>query len=188
MPPTTTSTARSTSLAAAASATASSVALSSTNNSIGRPSRPPRALMSSITILATLTLAIPMNESGPVWSVTRPTRAGRLIAAVIVASRFVRAEQRRGLGLGEVAGFLQDGRDGRVGDEARPAFFVPVEQRPHAVRFGRVGEHRRALRAVLGALLGAFGTEHVEESVDVLDGRGCQDHDGSPPRRPGWPG
>src|SRR5690348_18291437 len=54
--PPTTSTARSTSLAAATSATLSSVALSSTNNSTGRPRRPPRSLRSSITILATLTL------------------------------------------------------------------------------------------------------------------------------------
>ena len=37
----------------------SSVAPFSTNNSTGRPRRPPRSLRSSITILATLTLAIP---------------------------------------------------------------------------------------------------------------------------------
>ena len=29
--------------------------------------------MSSMTILATFALAMPMNESGPVWSVTTPT-------------------------------------------------------------------------------------------------------------------
>ena len=41
--------------------------------------------MSSVTILATLTLAMPMKDSAPVWSVIRPTRAGRLITLVIVA-------------------------------------------------------------------------------------------------------
>jgi len=41
--------------------------------SIWRPSRPLFALMSSTTIFATLALAIPMNESGPVWSAMTPT-------------------------------------------------------------------------------------------------------------------
>src|SRR4051794_1872903 len=179
MPPTTTSTAvRSTSLAATVSATLSSVALSSMNNSTGRPSRPPRALMSSITILATFALAMPMNESGPVWSVMTPTRAERLIAVVIVvSSRAVGTEQRGGLRLAEVAGFLEDRRHFGVGDELRPPVFVPVEERPHAVRLVRVLEHRRALRAVQPALLGALRTEHVEEPLDVFDGGRCQDHD-----------
>src|SRR6266487_2714467 len=86
MPPATTSTsAFRASPAAAMCATWSSVALSSTYSSTGRPSRPPRALMPSVTILARLTLAMPMKESAPVWSVIRPTRAGRLIRLVIVA-------------------------------------------------------------------------------------------------------
>ena len=53
-------------LGAAACAALSSVALSSMNNSIGWPRRPPSSLMSSITILATFALAIPMNDRGPV--------------------------------------------------------------------------------------------------------------------------
>src|SRR4051794_6583649 len=149
MPPSTTSTERSTSLAAAASATASSVALSSTNSSTGRPRRPPRALMSSMTILARLTLAMPMNESAPVWSVMRPTRVGRLIAVLIVfSSRLVGAEEQRGVGLAQVAGFLQDRRDLGVRDELRPTRFVPVEQGPHPVLLAGVAEHRRTLGAV----------------------------------------
>src|SRR5438270_3010779 len=134
MPPTTTSTAaRSTSFLAAASATSSSVALSSTNNSTGRPRRPPRALRSSITIWATLTLAMPMNDRAPVWSVMTPTRAGRVSGVVIVsASRAVGAEQQRGLGLADVSGLLEDRRDVGVGDELRPPVRVPVEQRSHA--------------------------------------------------------
>src|SRR5439155_22205757 len=131
MPPTTTSTpTRSTSLVATASATSSSVALSSTNNSTGRPSRPPRSLISSITILATLALAIPMNESGPVWSVIRPTRAGRLIVLIVAPSRPVGTEEGRGLRLVEVAGFLDDRHDLGVGHEVRPPGLVPVEQHP----------------------------------------------------------
>src|SRR5689334_933259 len=154
MPPTTTSTDRSTSFAAAASATPSSVALSSTNSSTGRPRRPPRTLMSSITILATLTLAMPMNDRAPVWSLMSPTRAERLIALVIVgSSRLVGTEQPRGLGLAQVPGFLEDRRDLRVGDEAGPPVLVPVEQRPDPVLLGGVAEHRRALGAVEGALV-----------------------------------
>src|SRR5205085_2672623 len=179
MPPTTTSTAAcSTSLAATASATLSSVALSSMNNSTGRPRRPPPLLMSSITILATLTLAMPMKESGPVWSVMTPTRAGRLLALVMSRppSRLVGAEQQRGLGLGQVAGFLEDRRDVRVGDELRPSRLVPVEEHPDPVLLGWITEHGRTLGAVERALLGALCAEHVEESVELLDGRGCQDH------------
>ncbi len=40
------------------------------------PSRPPLALMSPMTILATLALASPTNESGPVWSAMTPTLMG----------------------------------------------------------------------------------------------------------------
>src|SRR5438552_3410591 len=166
MPPTTTSTAaRSTSFAAAASATVSSVALSSMNNSTGRPRRPPRALMSSITILATLTLAMPMKERAPVWSVMRPTRAGRLMEVVIVLppSCLVGTEQRRGLGLAQVPGRLEDRRDLGVGDELRPPVLVPVEQRPDSVVLGGIAEHRRTLGAVEGALLSALGAEHIQE-------------------------
>ena len=59
-----------------AAATLSSVAPSSRYSSRCRPSRPPLALMSSMTILATLALAMPTNESGPVWSAMTPTLMG----------------------------------------------------------------------------------------------------------------
>ena len=77
MPPKMTSTRScSTSFVASAAATASSVALSSRCSSTWRPSRPPLALMSPMTILATLALASPTNESGPVWSAMTPTLMG----------------------------------------------------------------------------------------------------------------
>ncbi len=77
MPPKTTSTLScSTSFVATALATASSVAPSSRHSSRCRPSRPPLALMSPMTILATLALAVPTNESGPVWSAMTPTLMG----------------------------------------------------------------------------------------------------------------
>ena len=77
MPPKTTSTLScSTSLAATAAAVASSVAPSSRHSSRFRPSSPPLALMSPMTILATLALATPTNESGPVWSAITPTLMG----------------------------------------------------------------------------------------------------------------
>ena len=134
---------------ATASATASSVALSSTNSSTGRPSRPPRALMSSITILATLALAMPMKDRAPVWSVMRPTRAGRLMRCSSSAPHAsYEPRSSAACGLAEVAGLLEDRRDLGVGHEVRPARLVPVEQRPDAVLLGGVAEHRRALRAV----------------------------------------
>src|ERR1700730_17473534 len=78
MPPKITSTRScSTSFEALASATLSVVALSSRYRSICRPNKPPFALMSLITILATFALAIPRNESGPVWSVITPTLMDR---------------------------------------------------------------------------------------------------------------
>src|SRR4051812_4530879 len=80
MPPRITSTWSSwTSFAAAASAALSVVSLSSRWRSSRRPRRPPAALMSSMTILATLALATPMNESAPVWSVITPTLMGPLM-------------------------------------------------------------------------------------------------------------
>ena len=48
------------------------MALSSRYRSIFRPNKLPFALMSPMTILATFALAIPQNESGPVWSVITP--------------------------------------------------------------------------------------------------------------------
>src|SRR4029079_9728199 len=43
--------------------------------------------MSSTTIVATFVLAMPMNDSGPVWSVMMPTRAGRPVALMPGRSR-----------------------------------------------------------------------------------------------------
>src|SRR5437763_1629900 len=173
MPPMTTSTsALRTSLVAAVSATASSVALSSTYSSTGRPSRPPQVLMSSMTILATLALAMPMKDSAPVWSVIRPTRAGRSMGLIVARLRPVLAEQRRYLRLAEVPGLLQDGRDLGVGHEARPPLLIPVEQDPHPVLLGRVAKHGGALRPVQGPLVGARGAEHLQELLDVGDGGG----------------
>src|SRR6185437_3149818 len=163
MPPTTTSTSAATSRAAASAATSSSVALSSMNNSTGRPSRPPLALMSSMTIRVRFTLAMPMKDSAPVWSVMRPTRAGRSIGLVIVGPLCLVLTEKGGrLGLGDVAGGLEDRRDLGVGDELGPALRVPVEQHPHALVVRRVLEDRRALGAVNPALLSALGAEHVE--------------------------
>src|ERR687888_160596 len=99
--------------------------------------------------------------------------------------RVVGAEQAGSLWLAEVAGLLHDRRDLRVGDEARPPLLVPVEERPHPVLLAGVAEDRRALAAVVGALLRALGAEDLEEVVDVLDGRGCQDHR-DPPRSGGF--
>src|SRR5271168_156935 len=102
----------------------------------------------------------------------RPTRAGRLIAVVIVLppSRIVGTEQQRGLWFVEMPGLLEDRRDIGVGDELRPPVLVPVEQRPDSVVLGGIAEHRRTLRAVEGTLLRALRAEHIQESVNVLDG------------------
>ena len=45
-------------------------------------------MMASITRRATVVLAIPMNERGPVWSVISPTRADRSLELVIVPSSY----------------------------------------------------------------------------------------------------
>src|SRR6266571_3224434 len=74
-----------TSFIALASPTLSVVSLSSRYSSILRPNRPPLALMSSITILATFALAIPMNERAPVWSVITPTLIRRAEADSSIA-------------------------------------------------------------------------------------------------------
>src|SRR5271166_3890805 len=76
-----------TSLVALTSATLSEVALSSRYRSICRPSKPPFALMSLIAILATLALAIPMNESAPDWSVITPTLIG--VSFMALSPRFL---------------------------------------------------------------------------------------------------
>src|SRR3954471_6224808 len=77
MPPKTTSTPSCwMSFLAQSAAMASSVALSSRCSSRWRPRRPPLALMSPITMRATLAFARPMSESGPAWSAMTPTLMG----------------------------------------------------------------------------------------------------------------
>src|SRR6478735_6478520 len=91
-------------------------------------------------------------------------------------SGVVGAAEPGGLGAALVPGFLQDRRDVRVGDEALPALGVPVEEHPDAVGFIRVAEDGRSLGTVLPSLLGTRGREDVQEAVEVLDLRRCQDH------------
>src|SRR3954454_9707846 len=132
MPPNTTSTWSSwISFVATASAAASSVSLSSRWSSICRPNRPPRALMSSITMRATFAPATPMNERAPVWSVITPT----LIGSGVIAPADL-GHLRRAL----VSGFLHDRRDGGIGGKRLPAFRVPVEDHPDAIVLVGVAE------------------------------------------------
>src|SRR5262245_46644161 len=108
-------------------------------------------------------------------------RGGTVDAVVILASsRCVGAEHQRGLGLGEGSSFLEDRRDVGVGDEPRPPLLVHVEQPPDPLLLGGIAEHRRTFGAVEGALFGGLCAEQLQESVDVLDGRRCQDHDFPP--------
>src|SRR5579884_270990 len=177
MPPKTTSTwSTSTSFLALAAATSSSVALSSTCSSSRRPSSPPSALTSSTTILATLTLASPTNESGPVWSAISPTLIGPSGAVPMAFSGLEVADELSHLRPLLVPGLLHDRRHVGVGREALPAVQVPVEDRPDAVRLVRVAEDRRALRAVQLALLGTRARVDLDEPVEVLHRRRCQDH------------
>ena len=77
MPPNTTSTLSCvTSLRTRVTASCSLVAVSSRIICSGRPSRPPDALMSSITIFATFALGMPPQLIGPVRSVAMPTLMG----------------------------------------------------------------------------------------------------------------
>src|SRR5205814_780322 len=62
-----------------------------------------------------------------------------------------------------VSGLLHDRRDFRVGHEACPALFIPVEDRPHAVLFARIAEDGAALGTVLLALVGALGREDFQK-------------------------
>src|SRR6185437_7270249 len=113
----------------------------------------------------------------PVCSVMTPTRAERLMVVTVApASRLVEAEQPRGLGLAEGSGFFENRRYLGVGDELGPPGLVDVEQPPDAVFLGGIAEHRRSLGPVQGSLVGDLRAEHIQESVDVLDGRCGQDH------------
>src|SRR5204863_1672809 len=57
-----------------------------------------------------------------------------------------------------------------------PALRIPIEEHPDAVLLGGIAKDRRALRAVLLSLLSALGREDLQETVDVLDLRRCQNH------------
>src|SRR4051794_4664391 len=135
--------------------------------------------MSSMTSFATFALATPMNDSAPVWSVITPTLILRVevdASMCVPLSGVVGAAEPGGLGAALVPGFLQDRGDVRVGDEALPAFGIPVEEHPDAVGLVGIAEDGCALGTVLPSLLGAGGREDVQEAVEVLDLRRCQDH------------
>src|SRR4051812_36996762 len=123
--------------------------------------------MSSTTICATFAFAMPMNESGPVWSVMTPTLIG---LGVIAASKLGH------LRLALVPGLLQDRRHVGVRDEALPALCIPVEHHPDAALVVGVAEDGRALGSVLAPLVGTLGREDLLEALEVLDGGGCQEH------------
>src|SRR4051812_22723892 len=168
MPPNTTSTWSSwISFVATASAAASSVSLSSRWSSMCRPNRPPRALMSSITMRATFAPATPMNERAPVWSVITPT----LIGSGVIAPAEL-GDLRGSL----VPGLLHDRRDLRVRGEGLPALGVPVEDHPHAIVLVGVPEDDCALGPMLTPFVGALGRENRFELVEVSDGGCCQKH------------
>jgi hypothetical protein len=61
----------------------------------------------------------------------------------------VLADERGGLGLTDVPGFLDDRRDLRVGQEVLEALLVPVEDHPDPVGLYWVAKDRRALGSVL---------------------------------------
>src|SRR3954467_9451082 len=95
--------------------------------------------------------------------------AQRLLGVVLPA-------QPGRLGPAHVAGFFQDRRDIRVGDEVLPAFGIPVEEHPDAVVLIRITKDRGPLGAVLLSLLSALGREDLQESVEVLNLGRCQNH------------
>src|SRR4051794_11208406 len=134
--------------------------------------------MSSMTIFATFTLAMPMKERAPVWSVMTPMLAGRSVVLVIGLPllRPVRAEQRCALGLAAVTGGLEDRRDLGVRHEGLAALFIPVEQGPDPVVLGRVAHYGRPLGAGNGSRVGARGAEHLQEAVNAFDSRRGQKH------------
>src|SRR5437879_2103074 len=79
-----------------------------------------------------------------------------------------------------VTGLHHDRRDFRVGHEACPALFIPIEERPHAVFLARIAEDGTALGAVLLALVGALGREDLQELVEIIDRCRRENHHSSP--------
>src|SRR5947208_3017571 len=117
----------------------------------------------------------PTTSSGS----SRPS-SGTNFARETVLGVEVGAELRP-LGPALVPGLLHDRGDGGVGDEALPAVFVPVEDRPDPVVLVGVAKDVRALGPMLLPLLGALGREDLHEAVVVLEPRRCQDHLSAPP-------
>src|SRR5512142_1054884 len=166
MPPRSTSTWSSwTSFVALAAACASSDALSSMTRSTRRLRRPPDALISSTTSVATLAWPAPMTDRAPVWSAITPIFIASCMTFLL---RLAAAAELRHLRPALVPGLLHARRDLRVRGELLPAAELPVEDHPDAVVFIRVTEHGCALRAVLFALLGTLGGKNTREAVKVL--------------------
>src|SRR5262249_46457687 len=105
----------------------------------------------------------------------RTTRC-RVAAPARGSSGVVAAYELRGLWARLVAGLLHARRHLRVRDEALPTLLVPVEDDPDPIVLGGIVEDDRALRAVLLALLGALRREDVQEPVEILDLRRCEEH------------
>src|SRR5439155_26907117 len=88
----------------------------------------------------------------------------------------VLAAELRRLGPTFVPGFLKDRRDLGVGDEVLPPRRIPVEEHPDPVVLIGIAKHGRTLRTVLLSLLSTLGREDVQEAVEILDLRRCQNH------------
>src|SRR5438552_1951850 len=163
--------------------------------------RAPVSSMMTTTLMGRLTLATPPRRSSVLsMQMTnrrpsqgrggQPTRLRRVQgraapprhqpARETVLGVEVGAELRP-LGPALVPGLLHDRGDGGVGDEALPAVFVPVEDRPDPVVLVGVAKDVRALGPMLLPLLGALGREDLHEAVVVLEPRRCQDHLSAPP-------
>jgi hypothetical protein len=72
-------------------------------------------------------MLLPCIRAGATPRPVGAARAGRVVSGVVLT------EELRPLGRAFVPGFLQHRWDFGVGDEALPALFVPVEERPDPV-------------------------------------------------------
>src|SRR5260221_2731008 len=104
-----------------------------------------------------------------------PRQAGGLVKTSTLLGVVAAAGLGR-LGPALVPRFSHDRRDLRVGDEALPAFRVPVEEHPDPILFVRIAEDGGALGPVLAPLVGARGREDLREAVEIFDLRRCEDH------------